>query len=146
MATTVCVAASLVGKCVVMLDPHRWHSGVWTVVGSWHNCTVVGRGGKGLMQSLLKRPRFDQAVVEWEKGRWVVETDWLEHVHVRGEDGGVWHWKGMVVCRTVVVGRVVGRVIVVGRRNKWERGEASACTPIKATRCGIWAIKVWDAQ
>ena len=95
-----------------------------------------------MMQSLLKRPRFDQEVVEWEKGRWVVETDWLEHVHVRGEDGGVWHWKGMVVGRTVVV----GRVIVVGRRNKWERGEASACTPIKATRCGIWAIKVWDAQ
>ena len=140
-STTVCVAASLNGKCVVMLDPHRWHRGVWTVLGSWHNCTVVGRGGKGLMQSLLKRPRFDQAVVEWEKGRWVVETDWLEHVHVRGEDGGVWHWKGMVVGRTVVV----GRAMVVGRRNKWERGEASACTPIKATWCSIRAIKVWDA-
>ena len=41
------VAVGLVpGKCVVMLDPYRWHRGVWTVVS---NCTVVGRGGKGLL-------------------------------------------------------------------------------------------------
>ena len=66
----------------------------------------------------------------------------------------------MVMGRTMVVGRirVVGRTIVVDnimvvgmimvgrRRNNWGRGEASACTAIKATWCGIWAIKVWDAQ
>ena len=77
-------------------------------------------------------------MVEWEK--W--DIGWLEHIHVGGEDRGVWHWKWGVVCRA----KVVRWAMVVGRRRKWRRGEASATTPIEAAGCGIWAIKVWDAQ